>query len=68
MCILDINFDKFSLVQAYVNGVKKLHVHTCIYFSVETPYCQLVMQGVKKMLDYVTVQADLMTPKLLAEI
>ena len=68
IAFLTLSIQTHTAVQSYVNGVKKLHVYARIPWVASSPYVDLVLQGVKRVLDHVVTQAEPMTPEILMSI
>ena len=68
IAFLTLTMTSFNSVQAYINGVRKLHIYAKINWMAMIPYAELVVDGVNRVLSHVAKQAEPMTPKILSQI
>ena len=65
IAFLTLTLTTHGSVQGYVAGVRKLFAYARVHWLNSTTYVDLVMDGVKRVLDHVTVRAEPMTPEIL---
>lgn len=65
---LTLTFSSPKSIQNYVSAVKKLHYYARVPVPQYSKFLDIVMDGVKRVLDHVVTQAPAITPDMLSDI